>query len=77
MGIDIGSTTVKVVLTDGTVINLLGPYGVPGDNGEFISTYATTKAIPVEDIDYVQVGETIVAIPHPIIPHGNPLIPAP
>ena len=68
---------VKVVLTDGTVINGLGPYGVPGDNGEFISTYATTKGIPVEDIDYVQVGETIVAIPHPIIPHGNPMIPAP
>lgn len=67
---------VKVVLTDGTVINLLGPYGVPGDNGEFISTYATTKAIPVEDIDYVQVGETIVAITQ-ITHQGNPMIPAP
>lgn len=67
---------VKVVLTDGTVINLLGPYGVPGDNGEFISTYATTKAIPVEDIDYVQVGETIVAITQ-ITHQGSPMIPAP
>ena len=67
---------VKVVLTDGTVINVLGPYGVPGDNGEFVSTYATTKAIPVEDIDYVQVGETIVAITQ-ITHQGNPMIPAP
>ena len=67
---------VKVVLTDGTVINGLGPYGVPGDNGEFISTYATTTIIPKEDIDYVQVGETIVAITQ-ITHQGNPMIPAP
>lgn len=67
---------VKVVLTDGTVINGLGPYGVPGDNGEFISTYATTTIIPKEDIDYVQVGETIVAITQ-ITHQGNPMIPTP
>lgn len=67
---------VKVVLTDGTVINGLGPYGVPGDNGEFISTYATTTIIPKEDIDYVQVGETIVAITQ-ITHYGHPMIPAP
>ena len=67
---------VKVVLTDGTVIDALGPYGVPGDNGEFISTYATTTIIPKEDIDYVQVGETIVAITQ-ITHQGNPMIPAP
>jgi len=67
---------VKVVLTDGTVINGLGPYGVPGDNGEFISTYATTTIIPKEDIDYVQVGETIVAITQ-ITHQGSPRIPAP
>ena len=68
---------VKVVLTDGTVINVLGPYGLPGDNGEFVSTYATTEAIPTEDIDYIRIGETIVAIPHQIIHQGNPMIPAP
>lgn len=68
---------VKVVLTDGTVINVLDPYGVPGDNGEFVSTYAATKAIPTENIDYIQIGEVIVAIPHQIIHQGNPMIPAP
>ena len=68
---------VRVVLTDGTVINVLGPYGVPGDNGEFVSTYVATKAIPTENIDYIQIGEAIVAIPHQIIHQGNPMIPAP
>lgn len=66
---------VKVVLNDGTVINALGPYGVPGDNGEFISTYMATEGIPKEDIDYIQIGETIIAITQ--ITHlGNPMIPA-
>ncbi len=67
---------VKVVLTNGTVINVLGPYGALGDDGEFVSTYVSTKAIPTEDIDYIQIGEAIVAIPHPVIHQGNPMIPA-
>ena len=65
-----------MVLTDGTVVNMLGPYGVPGDNGEFISTYMANKGIPKEDVDYIQIGETIVAISQ-ITPQGNPMIPAP
>lgn len=68
---------VKVVLTDGTVISVLDPYGVSGDNGEFVLTYTATKVIPTENIDYIQIGEVIVAIPNQIIHQGNPMIPAP
>lgn len=51
---------VKIVLTDGTIIDLERDLASSEDNGEFITTYSATAPILVEDIDYIQIGETII-----------------
>lgn len=67
---------IKVVLTDGTIIDAEHKTGAVVNNGEFMSTYLATTPILVEDIDYIQIGEVIIAA-NQITHQGNPMIPAP
>lgn len=52
--------TIKVVLTDGTIIDVHGKSGSKEDNGEFVSNFLAAAPILVEDIAYIQIGETII-----------------
>ena len=52
--------TIKVVLTDGTIIDVHGKSGSKEDNGEFVSNFLADAPILVEDIAYIQIGETII-----------------
>ncbi len=67
---------VKVVLTDGTVIKTRADLCAFEDNGEFTATFMADAPILAENIDYIQIGETIVAATQ-ITHQGNPMIPAP
>ena len=51
---------IKVVLTDGTVIKTREDLSALGDNGEFTATFMATAPILAENIDYIQIGETII-----------------
>ena len=51
---------IKVVLTDGTIIDVESNSGSCGEHGEFISHFLATAPIPVDDIAYMQIGETII-----------------
>lgn len=51
---------IKVVLKDGAIIDVQGRSGSRGGDGEYISHFLATAPIPVEDVDYLQIGETIV-----------------
>ena len=52
--------TIKVVLTDGTIIDVHGKSGSKEDNGEFVSNFLADAPILVEDIAYIQIGDTII-----------------
>lgn len=51
---------IKVVLKDGTIIDVQASSGSREGNGEYISHFLATAPIPVEDVDYLQIGETII-----------------
>lgn len=67
---------VKIMLTDGTVIEVRESVGVPGNDGEFITTFLAATPILVEDIDYMQIGETII-LGYQATRQGTPMIPLP
>ena len=67
---------VKIVLTDGTVIDVRESIGVPGNDGEFVTTFLAVTPILVEDIDYIQIGETII-FGYQTTRQGSPMIPQP
>lgn len=65
---------VKIVLTDGTIIKLSPKMG--GSSGvadEFITTYQATSPILINEIDYIQIGESTVITNK--LHQGNPMIP--
>lgn len=51
---------IKVVLTDGTVVKTRADLCAFEDNGEFTATFMADAPILAENIDYIQIGETII-----------------